>query len=187
MSRTHVRLGVLGLAAVVATGGLLGGGRSGTPAEAAVGAPGYVKCTGAVQGTFTKSPVKGHEIEVPLTSVGHGITVPVGSTGLPSGKRQHKPYVFSKEVDATSVPFIKALVSGENLTSCVFSYWQVSPTGAQVKYLSVTLTNARLVAHNFAKSTAAAQESENYSLTFQKITWTVVATGATFQDCPQCA
>jgi type VI secretion system secreted protein Hcp len=152
-----------------------------------VGAPGYVRCAGATQGTFTKSPVKGHELEVPLSSAAHGMTVPVGSTGIPSGKRQHRPYVFSKFVDATSVPFIKALVNGENLTSCVFSYWQVSPSGAQTKYLSVTLTNARLVAHNFTKSTSAAAETESYSLTFQKITWTVVASGATFQDCPQCA
>ena len=187
MSRSRVRLSVLGLAGLIATGGLLGGGRAVPPAYAGAGAPGYVKCTGAAQGTFTKSVAKGHETEVALNSASHGITIPVGSTGIPSGKRQHRPYVFSKLVDATSVPFIRALVSSENLTSCVFSYWQIGLSGSPVKYLTVTLTNARLASHNFTKSSVAGPESESYSLTFQKIAWTAVPSGATFQDCPQCA
>lgn len=187
MSRTRFRVSVLGLAGLLASAGLLGGGRSVRPASAAAGAPGYVKCVGAAQGVFTKSTVKGHEGEVALNSASHGITVPVGSTGTVSGKRQHRPYVFSKYVDATSVPFIRALVTSENLTACSFSYYQTLPSGAQVKYLTVNLTNARLVGHSFSKSSGASPETESYSLTFQKITWTASPSGTTFQDCPQCA
>ena len=59
----------------------------------------FVTVTGARQGPFKgESTQKGREGKIPGVAFSYGVLSPRDPTsGLPTGKRQHQPVVFSKE------------------------------------------------------------------------------------------
>jgi type VI secretion system secreted protein Hcp len=146
--------------------------------------PAYVtltaKAQGAIKGNVT---AKGREGAIALLAVAYEISVPRDpATGLPSGKRQHKPIVVTKAVDETSPSLIKALVTNEVLTTVKIDFWRSAPETA-APYFSITLTNA-IVADVTLNSSAeaATSETEQWQFVYQKIVWTWTASGASAQD-----
>lgn len=114
------------------------------------------------------------------------------ASGLPTGRRQHKPFVFTKELDKASPLLYQALVTNENLTNVELKVYRSDPMGGgkPVHVYTVKLTNASIasirhwkpsikdpatIANDFA-------EYEEVSLTYQKIEWTWVEGGITSMD-----
>ena len=124
-----------------------------------------VMATGAKQGPFSNTPID-------VTAVSHEIVSPRDpASGLPTGKRQHKPISITTEWGASTPLFINALTNNETLTSVLIGLLR---NGKQVA--TIQLTNASVSQFD--------QHGENVTLqfTYQKITWTWVDGGITAQD-----
>ena len=126
-------------------------------------AAGTLDIVGQKQGAFSQIALKGvsHEIVSPRDP----------SSGLPTGKRQHKPITIWKEMDKTTPLLLNALVSNENLTSVLIGLLR---NGVQVA--TVKLTNASLASYVTHGMT------ETFAFTYQQITWTWVDGGISAQD-----
>lgn len=140
--------------------------------------------TGATQGKFTGESTdtlqKRGMIKIP--SVDHEIVVPRDpASGLPTGKRQHKPLTITKEWGASTPQFFKAMVAGEVLTEVMIELWQQG-----VHIATTKLTGAR-VAHVSAgwkveEGTRSVGPRQTVSFTYQKIEWTYVPGNVTATD-----
>jgi type VI secretion system secreted protein Hcp len=141
------------------------------PAGAAAGDPvftGTIAITGQKQGVF-QGP---NGPTIPIDAVGHEIVSPRDpASGLPTGKRQHKPFVITKEIDKSTPLIMEALVSNENLTQVLIGMVR---NGNQV--MTIKLTNASI------SDRVQKGDSETISFTYQKITWTWVDGGITAED-----
>jgi len=110
--------------------------------------PFYISIDGAKQGTF-----KGEAVAKEGT--GHGKIAGVRyfsettsprdiATGQASGKRVHKPILFTKEWDASSPQLFQALVTNEVLTKVLFEFIRTNENGEDEVHFRVTLTNANI-------------------------------------------
>jgi type VI secretion system secreted protein Hcp len=137
----------------------------------------HVTIKAATQGTLKRQGARPENGRIPVVFFELGVveTIDPGS-GLPSGRRQHKPVVFRKEVGAASPQLFQAAVTTETLKSVVFEFMRLSPEGKEVVDHSVTLTNA--VICSFKDSVQIGQqggpvvdsrELEEIALSFQKI------------------
>lgn len=137
--------------------------------------------TGDIKGSVTQ---KGREGKIMIIAVDHEIGIPRDPvSGLPSGKRMHKPLVITKELDKSS-PLLYNLLSGnELLTDWELQFWtpQMSAAagaGAEKQHYTIRLTNARLQQIRFVmpnnKDTDLARraEYEVLSFSYEKIEWT---------------
>jgi type VI secretion system secreted protein Hcp len=138
-------------------------GASGSAAADPNAVAGTAAITAQKQGAF--SPIV-------LTGYSHEIVSPRDpASGLPTGKRMHKPLTITKEIDKSTPLLLNALTTNENLTSVVLSLTQNGKQAATVK-----LTNASVSGY------AAHGLTETWSFTYQKITWTWVDGGITAED-----
>ncbi len=124
---------------------------------------GTVMVTGQKQGAI--GPIE-------LTGMTHEIISPRDpASGLPTGKRMHKPFVFTKELDKSSPLLLNALVTNENLTKVLIGLLRNGKLVA-----TIALTNASISDYLTQGTT------ESWSFTYQKITWTWLDGGITAQD-----
>jgi type VI secretion system secreted protein Hcp len=124
-----------------------------------------VSVTGQVQGKFSSTPID-------VTAISHEIVSPRDpASGLPTGKRQHKPIVLTMDWGASTPLFLNALTQNENLTSVLIA---LLSNGKQVA--TIQLQNASVSQFD--------QHGENVTLqfTYQKITWTWIDGGIAATD-----
>ncbi|NTW51638.1 MAG: type VI secretion system tube protein Hcp [Chlorobiaceae bacterium] len=139
----------------------------------------YLSITGQKQGKI-KGPVSliGRKDTIQVFGGFHEIVSPRDSySGLPTGQRIHKPLTFIKEIDCSSPLLLNALVTNENLKEVVLQLWHQDRGGRDAAFYTIRLINASLAAYKLVLSmdgSDAAQhpEREEFSLTYQKITWT---------------
>jgi len=97
------------------------------------------------------------------------------ATGQATGRRQHSPITFTKEWDAASPQLVQAAVTNEVLRSVTFEFVKTNPTGKEIIYETITLTNATVasIKRYIATPTGSEQPDqralEDVTLTFQKI------------------
>ena len=140
-------------------------GPSGASAANPDAADATMSVTGQKQGSFGASPMA-------LIGLSHEIVSPRDlASGLPTGKRQHKPLVITKSIDKATPLLMNALVTNENLTQVVITLRQGGQAVSTVK-----LTNASISARQQHGMT------ESISFTYQKIEWTWIDGGITAQD-----
>ena len=129
---------------------------------------GTIAITGQHQGQF-QGP---NGTTIPINAVGHEIVSPRdAASGLPTGKRQHKPFVITKQIDKSTPLIMGALVTNENLTSVLIGMLR---NGNQV--MTIKLTNASI------SDRVQKGDSETISFTYQKIEWTWIDGGISAQD-----
>lgn len=125
--------------------------------------PGTVAIVGQKQGAF--SPIA-------LLGISHEIVSPRDpASGLPTGKRMHKPFVITKELDKSTPLLLNALVSNENLTSVLIGLLRNGAPFATIRMENASVAN--YVTHG---------TTETWSFTYRKITWTFVDGGITASD-----
>ena len=154
-------------------------------ADAALNA--YLKLKGQKQGEIRGSVLrKGQENYLPLIAVHHEVVSEVVSprdpaSGLPTGKRQHKPFTFTRAVDRATPQLYKAMVSGEVLSEVELVVFGASDKQAKTPIYTVKLGNATISEIRFLTPEDGPEVVE-VSLTYQKITWTWIDGGVTAED-----
>lgn len=147
-------------------------------ADAALNA--YLKLKGQKQGEIKGSVTqKGRESSIMVIAVSHEIVSPRdAASGLPTGKRQHKPFVITKELDRSSPILHQVLVNNENLSSFELTIFQ--PKAKDPAY-TVRLTNANIA----SIKTLVGEDGkvlEEVAFTYQKIEWQWIDGGITAMD-----
>jgi type VI secretion system secreted protein Hcp len=77
----------------------------------------YLKLKGQTQGDIKGSVTqKGREDSIMVIAYSHEVVSPRdAASGLPTGKRQHKPLVITKELDKSTPLLYQCLVTNENI------------------------------------------------------------------------
>jgi type VI secretion system secreted protein Hcp len=150
----------------------------------------YLKLKGQKQGDINGSVTqKGRENKIMVIAVSHEIMSPRDpASGLPTGKRMHKPFVVTKELDKASPLLYNVLVNNENITEWELQFWQPSATGAEKQHYTVKLVNANIASIHFRMlnnknpDLMRYAEYEELAFTYQKIEWTWMDGGITAMD-----
>jgi len=155
----------------------------------------YLTVVGQKQGQIVGSVTqKGREKSILVHAFESQITSPRdAASGLATGKRQHQPIRILKEIDKSSPLLWNALVSNENLTSCVLKFFTTglapaAGAGVEVQSYTVTLTNANIssmrqtMMENEIAGNAGLPLLEEVMMTYQKIQWAWNDGGITAMD-----
>jgi type VI secretion system secreted protein Hcp len=142
-------------------------------------APIYVDIDGAKQGKFRSETPKG----IPAYKLNYEVKSPRDvASGMVSGKRQHLPICFTKELSSNTPQIFQSITTNEVLKSVNFRFVKLNPNGEEYAYFTIKLTNA--VFSNYKLITGAADSSaagsakhavigtdnlEDVCVTFQKI------------------
>lgn len=155
----------------------------------------YLKLKGNKQGDIKGSVTqKGREDSIMVIAVSHEIVSPRDpASGLPTGKRMHKPFVITKELDKSSPLLYNVLVNNENIQTWELKFWtpQLKATtgaGTEKQHYTVKLTNANIASINFRMlnnknpELMKYAEYEEVAFTYQKIEWTWMEGGISASD-----
>jgi type VI secretion system secreted protein Hcp len=139
----------------------------------------YLRMKGQKQGDIRGSVTqKGREGKIMVIAVSHDIISPRDpAPGLAAGKRQHKPFVITKELDKSTPLLYNALVNNENIIEWELQFWTPAPNGIEKQHYTVKLTNASIASIDFRMPNtkhpdlAKLAEYEEVAFTYQKIEW----------------
>ncbi|MEN6309759.1 MAG: type VI secretion system tube protein TssD [Anaerohalosphaeraceae bacterium] len=121
---------------------------------------------GDIQGSCTAGPKERTNTSV-VVGLGHEILVPTdAASGLPTGRRQHKPLIVTKYVDKATPLLYTALVNNENLTRVELRFYRTNDKGLDELYYMIRLTNARI-----SDNKTAGPNIEQISFAYQRIEW----------------
>jgi type VI secretion system secreted protein Hcp len=144
----------------------------------------YMQVKGQKQGSIKGSVTqKGREGSIAVIACNHSIVSPRdAASGLPTGKRMHKPFSVTKVIDKATPLLYAALCTNENLPEVTIDFWRPqiktgTGTGAEVQYYTVKLTNANIASITMTMPDVEdpAQQKldmhEEVAFTYQKIEW----------------
>ncbi len=159
----------------------------------------YLELVGQKQGDLHGSVTqKGRETKIMVLAIAHEITSPRDpASGLPTGKRLHRPFVITKELDRSTPLLQSALAQNENLTKWELQLWtpqikSATGTGQEAQHFTVRLTNANIasitsrMANNKNPELMRIADQEEVAFTYQRIEWTWVKGGITAMDDWEC-
>ena len=151
----------------------------------------YLKVSGNMQGPFKGGiSQKGHENQIKVLEYSYQVVSPRDmASGLPTGKRMHKPFVITMELDKASPQLFNAIVNNETCT-VELQLWRPQMksmgTGMEVEAMTIQLTNAGISSYALKTVEGPAGKTPTtvveVSFTFQKITMTWVDGGITGMD-----
>ena len=146
----------------------------------------YLTATGQVQGAIRGSVTKkGFEDTIEVLGVSHEVLSPRdAASGLPTGRRQHKPIVVTKPVDKATPLLASALTTNENLTSVKLAFLRLDRgSRKEVQYYTIELVNASIAGIEMERPADGTHEPrEHVSFTYQKVLWTWQDGGVTAED-----
>jgi len=155
----------------------------------------YLKLTGAKQGDINGSVTqKGREGKIMVIAVNHEIISPRDVvSGQATGKRQHKPFVITKELDKSTPLLLSALVNNENIVGWELQFFAAKTksgagAGVETNNFTVRLTNAfitdikSIMLNNKDPELVKFAPYEEIAFTYQKIEWTWVDGSITAMD-----
>ena len=155
----------------------------------------YLKLKGQKQGDIKGSVTqKGREGKIAVIAAEHEIvSLRDAASGLPTGKRQHRPYVLTKEVDAATPLLYALLANNEPITDWELQFWTpqikaASGAGTEVQHYTVRLFDARLVGLHFQMpdlrdpALAKLPEREVLSFVYGRIQWAWTLGGLMAED-----
>jgi type VI secretion system secreted protein Hcp len=150
----------------------------------------YLDITGETQGKVAGSCTQaGREDKMEIYGWHHEVISPRdAASGLPTGKRQHKPFVVTKAIDKATPLLLNVLVNNENITEWRLDCWRPSRSGKEEQYYTVELVNASIASiqaemlNNKYPENMKHEVREHISFTYQKIIWTWQDGGITAED-----
>jgi type VI secretion system secreted protein Hcp len=153
------------------------------PLSEADAALAHLKLKGQKQGQIKgSSKVKGREGTIEVEAVSHEVTAPYSAaSGLPTGKRQHKPLTITKAIDKSSPMLMSALTSNENISSWELFFYTRGAKGAEVLAYTIKLTNASITSIRL-ETDADGKVHEVVSVTYKKAEWTWADGGIMAED-----
>lgn len=153
------------------------------PAEAATSINMYV--TGETQGDIPGSVTRaGREDSIEVYGFSHEVVSPRDSaSGLPTGKRQHKPLTVTTPIDKSAPLLLHVWATNENLTMIRIDMWRPSRTGKELQFYTIELVNASIASMTVESSTEAARADRVIiSFVYEKIIETWQDGGITAED-----
>jgi type VI secretion system secreted protein Hcp len=150
----------------------------------------YMRVTGERQGEIKGSVTQaGREDSMMVIAFSHEVLSPRdAASGLPTGKRQHKPITITKEIDKASPLLMNVLVNNENITDWELRFWTPSSTGQEFQFYTIQLVNASVAGirqemlNNKYPDNMQHKEREHIQFCYQKIIWTFEDGGVTAED-----
>ena len=150
----------------------------------------YLTLEGETQGLIKGSVTQaGREDSIMVIAFEHEVVAPRdAASGLPTGKRQHKPITICKEVDKSTPLLASALYHNENIPTWTLRFWRPSRSGQEVQFYTIELLNASIASirsemlNNKYPENMQHAEREYISFTYQKITQTFEDGGITAED-----
>jgi type VI secretion system secreted protein Hcp len=145
----------------------------------------YATIKGQKQGDIKGSvTTKGLEDAIECTAFStQDISPRDAASGLPAGKRMHKPIVITTQFDKATPLLLNSLYTNENLEKVVIKFFRAGTNGIATNFATITLTNANLaqIDQSVDRGTTAAEKPGPYivklSLVYQKIEITQGTTG----------
>jgi len=141
---------------------------------------------GAIEGSCD---ISGHEKSLEIYGWSHEVISPRdAASGLPTGKRQHKPFSITKPIDQSSPLLMFVLVRNENIPKWELKMYHPDQTGDEVHFYTVNLENANIAGIRMEQLNNKYPENmkheirEHVSFTYQTITWTHVTASKTATD-----
>lgn len=120
----------------------------------------------------------GAEGAINVLAFSHEVVSPRdAASGLPTGKRQHKPISITKPIDKSTPLLMQVLVTNDILPTCTLEFYRRSETGETENYYTIKLTNATI-----SSIVCDVANFETISFTYQKIEWTYEEGGVTAED-----
>ncbi|WP_166359567.1 Hcp family type VI secretion system effector [Pseudomonas akapageensis] len=123
--------------------------------------------------------VEGRNGSIEVLALDHAVTIPTdNNTGKLTGVRVHKPFVFTKEIDDSSVYLNKAVTKGETFDNVVFKWYRINDQGHEAEYYSVLLEKVKVVSVALKMHDIKDLEKEKHNhlevveLRYEEITWT---------------
>ncbi len=139
----------------------------------------FMHVTGTQQGEIRGDvTTRDYEEWIEVASFTHGVTVPVGHDGRPSGAPVPTPFQLVKPWDRSTVPLFDALYNGERLSEVTLDLTRPDYMGQIETYYRITLENAYLT--EIAESGSGLGmdlPSEAYTLTYYRITFDDLVNG----------
>nr|GEZ95388.1 hypothetical protein [Tanacetum cinerariifolium] len=90
--------------------------------------------------------VQSREGSVEIVAQDHSVYIPTdNNTGKLTGARVHTPFLFTKEIDASSPYLYKAVGTGQTLKSAEFKWYRIDDAGQEVEYFNTLLENVKVV------------------------------------------
>ena len=150
----------------------------------------YLTLTGETQGKIEGDVTEaGREGMIEVNGWNHEVLqTRDAASGLPTGKRQHKPLTITKRIDKSSPLLMNILVTNENITNLTLELFQASRTGAEEPSLLIELVNATVAdirieqLNNKYPENTQQEVREHVSFTYQRIVFTWLPTGSTAED-----
>jgi type VI secretion system secreted protein Hcp len=155
----------------------------------------YLKMKGQKQGEIKGSVTqKGREDKIMVIACSHEVISPRDpASGLPTGKRMHKPLVVTAELDKSFPLIYSALTNNENIPEWRLEFWTpqikaVQGNAVEVMHYSIELLNANVaslsfrMANNKHPDLMKFAEYAEIAFTYQKITWTWTQGGIMAMD-----
>src|SRR4051812_39871910 len=145
----------------------------------------YLRMKGQKQGEIVGSVTqKGRERSIMVIAAEHEVLSPRdAASGAATGKRMHKPFVITKEIDKSTPALYQALVTNEVLSGWELQFWAPSGgvagggAGAEVQRYTVRLTNASIsdirfhMLNNKHADLVKYAEYEEVAFTYERIEW----------------
>jgi len=132
---------------------------------------------GDIKGSVTQ---KGREGSIMVIAANHEIMSPVSSPGPGTavGKRVHKPFVITKELDKSSPLLYQAMVNNEIMAGWKLDFFAIAANGIEKQDYTVVLSNALITDIKFVlpdtkhADTMKLNPYEVLEFTYQSIQWT---------------
>jgi len=150
----------------------------------------YLKLEGETQGEIKGSVTQaGREDSIMVIGFSHEVESPRdAASGMPTGKRQHKPLIITKEIDKATPLLQNVLVRNEQIPKWELQFWQPSPSGQENQFYTIKLENASVsciraeMLNNKYPENMQHKEREHISFCYQKIIWTFMEGGIEATD-----
>ena len=157
----------------------------------------YLSLKGQKAGQIKGSVVqKGREGTIKVSAFTHEIVSPRDTaSGMATGKRIHKPFVITKELDKSTPILYSALVNNETLTQFELKCFSAgnlgsvaTGSGVESNHYTIKLTNASIASIKSVMSNTNITDlaklpiMEEITFTYKKIEWTWIDGGITAQD-----
>jgi type VI secretion system secreted protein Hcp len=128
-----------------------------------------------IEGSVAASGVEG---AIAVLGFSHSVVSPRdAASGLPTGKRQHKPVVVTKPVDKATPLLYQALVFNQNISEITLVFYQGTREREPQVYYTIKLENVSI-----GSIESKSAHFEEVAFYYQKITWTFEDGGITAED-----
>ncbi len=168
-------IGVLGLLSAAAALAWMGGpvlAKAQPSSAALVSASPLTRHTALVKGA-------GEEVLFPVLDLTHSIVSPRdAASGLPTGKRLHKPFSITKHIDKASPSLLQGLIEGEPFEVEVTSYRRTG--GRWTPFLAVKLDRAFIA--SIGPQSAGDRPTEEVAFYYNKIAFSYAESGKIVED-----